>query len=195
MEYRGFLFTKIEFRDFDVVVPFVCTRCGWCCEHYLPRFTESEILRIAEDAHRQCVETLRQYLEGYEKKRHGRDVRCIFLLVNGLCGIHDHPLRPEVCRLYPFSFRDGDERCPSFRVHRSIVSALTRDTGALELYDSSFCPETGLRPVPENLWPAILLRFLEAEPPIEVIQFFIVFNHSLLPNIGKRKAPAVEIHV
>ena len=115
MEYRGFLFTKIEFRDFDIVVPFVCTCCGWCCEHYLPRFTEREVLRIAGDAHLQCDDTLRQYLEGYEKKRHGRDVSCIFLLGNGLCGIHDHPLRPEVCRLYPFSFRDGDERCPPFR--------------------------------------------------------------------------------
>ena len=99
MEYRGFLFTKIEFRDFDVVVPFLCTCCGWCCEHYLPRFTEREVLRIAGDAHLQCEDTLRQYLEGYEKKRHGRDVSCTFLLASGLCGIHDHPLRPEVCRL------------------------------------------------------------------------------------------------
>ncbi len=193
MEYGGYLFTKIRFTDFDVLVPYVCERCGWCCEHYLPRFTESEILRIAEDAHRLRDETLRQYLEGYEKKRHGRDVSCIFLLANGLCGIHNHPLRPEVCRLYPFSFRDCDERCPSYRDHRRIVSALTRDAGAFELYDSSFCPETGLRPVPEDLWPAIIRRFLDADPPVEVIAPFFAFNRTPVPEAGKRAAPPVEI--
>jgi Fe-S-cluster containining protein len=195
MEYRGFLFTKIEFSDFDIVVPFVCTCCGWCCEHYLPRFTESEVLRIAEDAHRQCDDTLKQYLEGYEKKRHGRDVSCIFLLTNGLCGIHDHPLRPEVCRLYPFSFRDGDERCPPFRYHRRIVAALTANAGALELYDSSFCPETGLRPVPGEIWPEILGRFLAADPPAEVIAPFLALNRVLPPEIEKRMTPDAEIRV
>ena len=193
MEYGGYLFTKICFADYDVLVPFVCERCGWCCEHYLPRFTESEILRIAKDAHRQRDETLRQYLEGYEGKRHGRDVSCIFLVGNGLCGIHNHPLRPEVCRLYPFSFRSSDERCPSFRDHRRIVSALTRDAGAFELYDSSFCPDMELRTIPVEAWMEIWRSFLEATPPVEVIPPFIVFNHAPLPKTGKRKAPPVEI--
>jgi Fe-S-cluster containining protein len=193
MEYGGYLFTKIRYADYDVLVPFVCERCGWCCEHYLPRFTESEILRIADDAHRQRDETLRQYLEGYEKKRHGREVGCIFLLGSGLCGIHNHPLRPEVCRLYPFSFLNGDERCPSFCDHHRIVLALTRDAGAFDLYDSSFCPEIGLRPVPGDLWPATLHRFLDADPPAEAIAPFIVFNHPPLPEAGMRKVPPVEI--
>ena len=129
-------------------MPFVCECCGWCCEHYLPRFTESEVLRIAEDAHRQRDETLRQYLEGYEKKRHGRDVSCTFLLGNGLCGIHDHPLRPEVCRLYPFSFLTVTSDAHPFATIAGSSRPSPRDAGALELYDSSFCPETGLRPVP-----------------------------------------------
>ena len=99
MEYRGFLFTKIEFRDFDIVVPFLCTCCGWCCEHYLPRFTEREVLRIAVDAHLQCDDTLRQYLEGYEKRRHGRDVSCIFLL--GKRSLRDPRPPPEARGLPP----------------------------------------------------------------------------------------------
>jgi Fe-S-cluster containining protein len=193
MEYGGYLFTKICFADYDVLVPFACGRCGWCCEHYLPRFTESEILRIAEDAHRQRDETLEQYLKAYEKKRHGRDVSCIFLLGNGLCGIHNHPLRPEVCRLYPFSFRSSDERCPSFRDHRRIVAALTANAGALELYDASFCPETGLRPVPGEIWPEILGRFLAADPPAEVIAPFLALNRVLPPEIEKWMAPDAEI--
>jgi Fe-S-cluster containining protein len=193
MEYRGFLFTKICFADYDVLVPFACERCGWCCEHYLPRFTEIEILRIAEDEHRQRDETLRQYLEGYEKKRHGRDVGCLFLLGTGLCGIHNHPLRPEVCRLYPFSFLDGDERCPPFRYHRRIVAALTENAGALELYDSSFCPDMELRTIPAETRLGVWHSFLEVNPPAEVIPPFIVFNHTPLPEVGKRKAPPVEI--
>lgn len=193
MEYRGYLFTKICFGDYDVLVPFACERCGWCCEHYLPRFTETEILRIAEDAHRQQDETLRQYLEGYEKKRHGKDVRCTFLLGSGLCGIHKHPLRPEVCRLYPFSFLDGDERCPSFRDHRRIVSALTRDAGVVELYDSSFCPDMELRTIPVEAWMEIWRSFLKANPPVEVILPFIVFNRTPMPKVGRQTAEPAEI--
>jgi Fe-S-cluster containining protein len=194
MEYGGYLFTKICFADYDVLVPFVCERCGWCCEHYLPRFTESEILRIAEDAHRKRDETLRQYLEGYEGKRHGRDVSCLFLLGSGLCGIHDHPLRPEVCRLYPFSFRSSDERCPSFRDHCRVVSALTRDTVAFDFYDSSFCPDMELRTIPVETWMKIWRTFLDASPPVEVIAPFIAFNYTPLPKVGRQVARPAEIH-
>lgn len=194
MEYGGYLFTKIRFADYDVLVPFHCTCCGWCCEHYLPRFTESEIQRIAEDEHRQRDETIRQYLEGYEEKRHGRDVRCIFLLASGLCGMHDHPLRPEVCRLYPFSFRSSDERCPAYRDHRRIVTALTGDTEVFDLYDSSFCPEAELRPVPDELWPTVWRRFIEADPPVEVILPFIRLNREPRPEAEKYAALEREIH-
>lgn len=195
MEYGGYLFTKIRFADYDVIVPFVCERCGWCCDHYIPRLSERDILRIATDRHWQADEILRQYMEDYDEKVHGHPGRCPFLGTDGLCAIHGHPLRPEVCRLYPFSFLDGDERCPSFRDHRRIVAALTRDAGAFELFDSSFCPEIELRPIPNRSWPAIRRRFLEADPPVEAIPPFMAFNHAPLPKAGKWSAPSVEIRI
>jgi hypothetical protein len=109
--------------------------------------------------------------------------------------IRDNPLRPEVCRLYPFSFRDGDERCPAFRGHRRIVTALTREEGAFELYDSSFCPEDAPRPIPDQIRPAILHRFLDADPPPEVTLPFIAVNHKPLPADGKRGATPKKIRV
>lgn len=193
MEYGGYLFTKIQFADYDVFVLFACERCGWCCEHYIPHLLPGEVLRIAEDEHWQRKATLERYLEDYDGKLHGHPGPCPFLGVEHLCAIHDHPLRPEVCRLYPFSFLNGDERCPSFRDHHRIVAALTREAGTFDLYDSSFCPEIGLRQVPEDLWPAILRRFLDGDPPVEAIAPFIVLNHAPLPQVGKRLAPPEEI--
>ena len=178
MEYGGYLFTKVELPEYDIIVPFVCTCCGWCCEHYLPRFTEREILKIAEDAHRQRDETLKQYLEGYEKKRHGRDVSCIFLLANGRCGIHNHPLRPEVCRLYPFSFRSSDERCPAYRDHRRIINALVEGARSFSLYDSSFCPDMVPRPISGEAWPEVWRRFIDAGPPPDLIPPFVHLNFT-----------------
>jgi hypothetical protein len=63
----------------------------------------------------------------------------------------------------------------------------------LELYDSSFCPETGLRPVPGEIWPEILGRFLAADPPAEVIPPFLALNRVLPPEIEKRMTPDAEI--
>lgn len=186
MEYGGYLFTKIVFADYDVLVPFVCERCGWCCEHYIPRLMPEEVLRIADDEHWQRDEMLEHYMEYYDGMLHGHSGPCPFLGEDHLCAIHDHPLRPEVCRLYPFSFCDGDERCPSFLVHRRIVRALTRDAEAFERYDSSFCPDMQVRLIPDEARPGIRRKFLEADPPVEVIRPFLALNGMLPPKIGIR---------
>jgi Fe-S-cluster containining protein len=193
MEYRGYLFTKIVFADYDVLIPFVCEQCGWCCQHYIPRLLPEEVLRIAADEHWQREETLGHYMEDYDGMLHGHSGPCPFLKEDHLCAIHDHPLRPEVCRLYPFSFCDGDEHCPSFRDHLRIVRALTGDAEVFEQYDSSFCPDTHLRPIPDETRPEIRRSFLEADPPAEVIPPFLALNGMLPPRIGKRATPGSEI--
>jgi Fe-S-cluster containining protein len=193
MEYRGYLFTKIVFADYDVLVPFVCEQCGWCCEHYVPRLLPEEVLRIADDEHWLREETLGHYMEDYDAMLHGHSGPCPFLEEDHLCAIHDHPLRPDVCRLYPFSFCDGDERCPSFLAHRRIVRALTRDAEPFEHYDSSFCPDLQLRPIPDETRPEIRRKFLEADPPAEGIRPFLALNGMLPPAIGQRAIPGAEI--
>lgn len=193
MVYRGYLFTKIRFPDYDLLVPFACECCGTCCARYIPHFLPEEVLRIAGDKRWQPDETLQRYLECYDAKLHGHPGPCPFLGSERHCMIHDHPLRPEVCRLYPFSFRDGDERCPSFRDHQRIVGALTADAGVFELEDSSFCPETELRPVPDEVWPSLLHRFLASGPPAGVISPFVAINHPPLHKTGKRAASPSQI--
>ncbi len=192
MESGGYLFTKILFPDYDVLVPFACACCGTCCERYIPHFLPEEILRIARDKRWPPETTLERYLECYEAKLHGHAGPCPFLGAEHLCAIHDHRMRPGVCRLYPFSFMGGDERCPSFGNHRRIVGALTEGTGGFELYDSSFCPCDELRPVPDERWPAILGRFLAADPPPEVIEPFLALNGL---SGGKEERTAAEAEI
>lgn len=193
MEFGGVLFTKIRLAENDVLVPFACTCCGTCCKRYIPHFLPEEILRIARDKHWDADRTLTHYLECFDAKLHGHPGPCPFLGPDGLCTIHEHPLRPEVCRLYPFSFGDGDDRCPSYCDHRRIVAALTAGTGDFDLYDSSFCPQDDLRPVPDEIWPSVLYRFLAAGPPAAVIARFVAINHPPLPKSGKKAASAAPI--
>jgi Fe-S-cluster containining protein len=193
MVHEGYLFTKIQFADFDVIVPFASACCGKCCERYIPHFLPEEVLRIARDKHWQPDVTLQRYLECYDVKLHGHAGPCPFLGSERLCTIHEHPLRPEVCRLYPFSFRDGDERCQSFCSHLRVVGALTAVAGAFDLYDSSFCPDADLRPVPDEVWPSILHRSLSADPPAGVISSFIAINHPLLLETGRRAASPSQV--
>jgi hypothetical protein len=118
---------------------------------------------------------------------------CPFFGPERRCTIPEHPPRPEVCRLYPFSFRGGDERCQSFCSHIRVVRALTADAGAFDLYDSSFCPDTDLRPIPDELWPSVLHRFLKADPSAGVITHFVAINHPLLHKTGKRAASPSQV--
>ncbi len=97
----AYLFTKIRIYAISTcVVPFVCDTLRMVLRA-LPAQVHRE--RSSEDRRGRTPavrdETLRQYLEGYEKKRHGRDVSCIFLL--GKRSLRDPRPPPEARGLPP----------------------------------------------------------------------------------------------
>ncbi len=136
------------------------------CHRTLPARSEGIFAQLYREAHRRHLA--------------GHTVRCI-LNENDLCSIYDHPLRPEVCDLYPFSFKSGDLRCPAYREHLYLVKVLTSGRRGFILYDSSFCPNPDPRPMSEQEHLEILCRFLGAGPSLGVVRAFAEINGLSIP--------------
>lgn len=184
--FRGDLFAKVEFRGYDVLVPFVCRRCGECCLWYVPWMPEKNLRKIAGDLGLPAEEILQCHQEAYQKRIRGQTVPCPFIGADHLCTIHGHPLRPDSCSLSPFSFDKPSFDTPACHEHRRIVEALTAGETDFEIYDSSFCPEMQIRPVPEFAWPGVWRRFLSTEPTLAVVREFLRLNR-LPPETTSRQ--------
>lgn len=177
IDMRKDLFSKIECATYDILVPFVCMKTGGCCSVYMPFIPETDLLQIALDLHEDecrlydaCRSRFRINISTHPKP-------CIFLDHNNLCRIHEHPLRPAVCRLYPFSYGGAAEKCPSYREHKRFITLLTPPGPACELYDASFCPNREVRPIPDREWSRILEIFQRGGPFPEMKEKFILWNH------------------
>ncbi|MFO7710230.1 MAG: YkgJ family cysteine cluster protein [Candidatus Woesearchaeota archaeon] len=80
---------------------FVCKRCGECCQ-YLVQLEEKDIIRIREAGYSDFY-----YDEGERKVLKRKNGYCIFYKEG--CTIY--PIRPKVCRDYPFNNTDTVESC------------------------------------------------------------------------------------
>ena len=169
------LFTKICFDQYDVFVPFECRRCGKRCRTYTPRFSEDTVEEIAHYLHKQPHVVRHLYEERHKTRYHTNALPCPFFNEEkNECSIY--PLRPECCRLYPFSFREGDMNCPAYRHHIQIVSSIKNLDHFRDTFDSSFCPVRRSKPIPEHKWPEILHHFMLIEKSFQMIWKFIRMN-------------------
>ena len=171
------LFSKIECQRYDILVPFVCLKTGRRCKSYMPSIPERNLVILARDLHREEAVLFREYSLCYRKSMTFHPVPCIFLSENNLCLIYNHPLRPDVCRLYPFSFGGADEICPGYQEHRRLFELLIGRESPCRIYDSSFCPTLNLRHIPDQDWSEILEIFQKGNPQTELEQRFIEWNH------------------
>jgi Fe-S-cluster containining protein len=121
--------------EYPTTVRFYCTKCGICCgdtkektRHILLLSPEAEqiakatsqpILNFAEK-----TENKAPYV--YEMKKTAEDRKCVFLEDNR-CTIY--PLRPLICRFYPFELRSAHGRnykflftteCPGINKGRTL---------------------------------------------------------------------------
>jgi Fe-S-cluster containining protein len=174
---REILFTKLEFKNHDLYVPFVCHGCGTCCRTYTPFITADNLVVIARDLRLPEAGLLEDHEYCYRRCLVGRPVPCCFLSAESRCIIYRHPLRPDVCRLYPFSFgRPAIYNCPAHDEHDRIVAGFLAGGEDPDLYDSSFCPDRSCRPPPPALWPRLQLLLRDSEPPRLVIRRFLQMN-------------------
>ncbi|MCX7816749.1 MAG: YkgJ family cysteine cluster protein [Syntrophales bacterium] len=174
---RG-LFTKIEFPDLDLIVPFVCRKSGRRCKTYTPYIPDNHLIIIARDLHRNEDELLKTYRERYLSKLTTHPQPCPFQRHDNLCAIYEHPLRPRVCWLYPFSFQGGDMECPGYVEHVSVRDMLIENEKGVVFYDASFCPDLSLRPIPEWRWKQFKKRIIKAHPCWEMVIKFLMWNEE-----------------
>ena len=176
------LFSKIEFSEYDVLVPFICLKNGRCCKTYMPHVPEMDVLAIARFLHWSEEDTFSRYSACFRKCIASHAEPCIFLNENNLCRIYDHPLRPPVCKLYPFSYESSDVRCPGYQEHRRLVAVLTAFGTPYQIYDSSFCPDLSLRPLPFYKWKDVIDIFRSCNPSPELEHKFIAWNCRKSPS-------------
>ncbi len=179
------LFTKLEFRHYDLFVPFICRGCGGCCQTYTPMIAPDRLVVIARYLRMAEAEVLEGYGRTYRQTLVGRPVPCFFCRENR-CLIYHHSLRPDVCRLYPFSFgRPPIDRCPAYAEHSRIINGFLSGEEDCEIYDSSFCPNRNNRPPPETEWPRLIFLLARAGPSREIARRFLKMNN--LPRIFLRR--------
>ena len=177
------LFSKIEFSDYDVLVPFICLRSGRCCRTYMPHVPEKDVLAIARFLHWSEEATFSRYSACFRKCVASHAEPCIFLSRDNLCRIYNHPLRPSVCKLYPFSYESSDVTCPGYREHHRLIAVLTAFDTPSQIYDSSFYPNLSLRPVPLYKWEDIIDIFRSGKPSPELEHKFIAWNYRKSPYL------------
>ncbi|MFA5182352.1 MAG: YkgJ family cysteine cluster protein [Syntrophales bacterium] len=181
IEPGRYLFSKIECRDYDILLPFSCRKTGSCCSVYVPRIPYGHLEVLAQYLGLPADEVIADYQFSRGKKLKGQAVRCPFLDNHNLCRIYHHPLRPWVCYLFPFSY-GGEiiQSCPAHVEHRRLLDCLVAGEKEYNVYDSSFCPNLDLRPIPEERWLDILKRFQSASSLPELAVAFVVFNEPVL---------------
>lgn len=178
IDLRKDLFSKIEGADHDILVPFVCLKTGGCCSVYMPLIPENNLMQIAHDLHEDEGKLYNACMSRFLKNMTSHPEPCIFLDQNNLCRIYKHPLRPAVCRLYPFSFGGGGDKCPSYREHKRLLTILMDRSAPCRIYDASFCPNHDLRRIPDQNWSEILEVFQAGRPYAEMEKKFIEWNHG-----------------
>ena len=111
---------------FDFDPPFECQQCGTCCFGAGGvRLDEAEAAVVASYLKISPAELKRLYLKPGPAPwdiRTDPENYCLFHQPNGRCLIH--PVKPEVCRLWPYlpgarreesAFLDAKEACPGLR--------------------------------------------------------------------------------
>jgi Fe-S-cluster containining protein len=136
----GLLRREVNF-EYPATVRFRCTKCGICCgdtkektRHILLLKPEAEQIAKATSksilAFAEKIENQTPYV--YEMKKTPEDGKCIFL-ENNRCTVY--PLRPLICRFYPFELKTAHgrrytflftEECPGINKGRILSEAYFR---------------------------------------------------------------------
>ena len=151
---------------------------------YIPRVSMEDLTNISSYLKWSPEDLISRHTEAYLKRLRGKRGPCIFLdnqrLCQRLCMIYSHPLRPDVCRLYPFSFGGTDADCDAYLEHTRVVQIFLAGEKYFEIYDASFCPNRDVRLIPDSKWPEICRKLKLANASSEMIRAFLILNGASL---------------
>lgn len=167
----------IELENYDVLVSFICHKCGQCCYNYVPQFRADDLQKIAQYLNRSEEEIKVRCEECYEKKFNNELDKCLFLNEENQCSIY--PLRPEPCRLYPLDTDSGkaDVNCPGYEEFYRIFDAFSsRRKLFAKVLDPEEYDRDEIRRVPNREWPSLWRKFISAKPSEHMVLEFIKMN-------------------
>ena len=174
----------ITYEKCEFFLPFICHRCGRCCQAPFPRCVVYGIEQIANYLGMPAEDAFDQYFSGLVKRNvtaGKQDLEfldaceaapCPFLSSGRSCDVY--PDRPEGCRLYPLATDGGAAgvTCPGhMEFHRARQSFFKRRT-----YCSADALPTNKRRPQKHEWPAIIRKFKKANPSPELIALFLSIN-------------------
>jgi Fe-S-cluster containining protein len=110
--------------EFDILVPFVCRRCGNCCRNYDP-IIELELLPEIARRLEETIDVVQRRLNA-DTLAHidGRPTDCRFLHpARSECIIYE--IRPAACRHFPPMAGGGAGAvdCPGYREYSTVLNA------------------------------------------------------------------------
>jgi Fe-S-cluster containining protein len=149
----------IEFSHYDVVVPFVCHRCGNCCRNYYPGIEMDMLPEIANIINKPIYEIQAKLGEDCDAHNAGRPKDCFFLEQGtGSCLIY--AIRPDGCRLFPTLTKTGLGKvdCLGCREFDAVVQALSSYKNEVVIHKTM--PFRKRRTVPDAEWK-VLFKKLE----------------------------------
>jgi len=168
------LFRLIEFRNYHVVVPFICHKCGACCHNFVPQIPADDLPKIARYLNKPQEEIKRQHAECYRKKFTDTPANCTFLNDKNQCMIY--PLRPEPCRLFPFTdFGAAYVNCPGHKEFYRIVNAFFARRRYAAMWDPTVY-RRNIRTVPDREWSTLWRKFMKAGPSKPMVREFVKMN-------------------
>jgi Fe-S-cluster containining protein len=157
---QNFPHRAISFGDYDILVPFVCRRCGNCCRNYDP-IVELEMLPEIALCLGEPIAAIQRRL-GANSLAHdaGQPTDCCFLHPrHSGCIIYE--IRPTSCRQFPplTGVGAGDVDCPGYREYSRVRNEFTAH---LQKTHRGPAPAARVRrPIPPDARKVLLHRLAE----------------------------------
>ncbi|MFH1231626.1 MAG: YkgJ family cysteine cluster protein [Planctomycetota bacterium] len=168
----------VKFGNYDILVPFICYKCGKCCHNFAPQIPAEDVSRISQYLNKTSREIEKQHTECYNKKFTSTPADCYFLNNKNQCMIY--PLRPISCRNYPVftDFGANDIECLGHQEFYRVIDAFFNDAGEenIQMCKTKEYSLNKIRTVPNQEWFALWQKFMSAKPSNHMVSNFVSIN-------------------
>ena len=156
------MFGKITRRNFNIIVPFICYRCGHCCYDYTPQLSDDQLRALALQRNQPFEDVKKLHKKAYFTGDTGET--CPALDEAGSCLIYD--IRPDCCREYPLNTFNGANGvlCPGYEEHWRAYDTILQYVENHRHEEGSIDEKT------------LLKLLMQAKPSCRMIEEFVKAN-------------------
>lgn len=168
---------------YDVVIPFVCKKCGTCCKIVGTNWTDPDIYLVAKYLEMDVKDFVKTYLGEITNEDWGGYLVYHFdksklapcsLLKDNKCSIY--PVRPIACYLFPIGsdFGGAPIECPAKervmllakKLGQNVPHFLTTTLSQFREFPS------------EKQWKRVLEKYMKTRPSKEEFELFFKYNKA-----------------